>query len=174
MAVDRTLLSILHKPVATNGRFDERWYARLDRFVKDIGALEDAQSTFTAADTALDTRLDALEASTSGLPSETTYTVPAAGNPTTYVVSHLYRRQYLYNSSRNWIIQPPTSACTVDMLIMPDVTSGPGSVTFSGGWLSTSVGVGDAVDFATFPFSGFLVRIVRIDIRSTYNARRVS
>jgi hypothetical protein len=166
MAVDRTLLSIIHKPVATSGRFDERWYARFDRFVKDIAALEDADAAFTAADTSLDARLDAAEATLAGfgtLPSETTYTVPAAGNPTTYVVSHLYRRQYLENTGRNWIIQPPTQDCSVDLLIVPGI---PGTLTFSGGWASSGVGIGDSVAYTGLEV--FWVRIARINGYSVY------
>jgi len=158
MAVDRTFLGPAHRVLTGAGVFDDRWYARLDRMVKDLRALEDADTALTAADTAMGVRVDAVEAKLS-----TAYSVPAGA----YTVNHLRSLQYMTNSGGR-TITAPTTDCAVDLLITNGGSAG--TLTWSG-FLSTTQGVGDA--FTTTNGHRFLVRIVRINGASTYTNRRV-
>jgi hypothetical protein len=158
MPVDRTFLSPAHRPLTPSGVFDDRWYARFERMVKDLRDLEDADTTLADADAALDVRIDAIE-----LRDTTAYSVPAGS----YTVNHLQRLQYMTNSGGR-TIGAPAGDCTVDLLITNGGSAG--TLTWSG-FLSTTQGVGDA--FTTTNGHRFLVRIVRINGASTYTNRRV-
>jgi hypothetical protein len=158
MPVDRTFLSPAHRVLSGSGVFDDRWYARLERIVKDLRTLEDADTVLVASDAALDVRLDVIEAR-----DTTAYSVPAGA----YTVNHLRRLQFMTNSGGR-TITAPTTDCTADLLITNSASAG--ALTWSG-FLSTTQGVGDA--FTTTNGHRHLVRIVRINGASTYVNRRV-